>query len=79
MRAARLLSLLLLLQVHRKLTARALAERLEVSERTIHRDMEALCAAGVPLYAEHGPNGGWVLPEAYRTDLPGLTEAEVQV
>ncbi|HZQ36233.1 MAG TPA: YafY family protein [Dehalococcoidia bacterium] len=78
MRADRLLSILLLLQAQRRLTARALAARLEVSERTIQRDMEALCAAGVPVYAERGRHGGWTLAERYRVDVPGLSEAEVQ-
>jgi predicted DNA-binding transcriptional regulator YafY len=78
MRADRLLSILLLLQVNRRMTAGDLAQRLEVSTRTIHRDMEALCAAGVPLYAERGRDGGWVLPEPFRTNLTGLTESEIQ-
>lgn len=78
MRADRLLSILLLLQVHRRLTARALAERLEVSTRTIQRDMEALSMAGVPVYAERGAGGGWVLPDDYRTDLSGLTPLEIE-
>jgi predicted DNA-binding transcriptional regulator YafY len=78
MRADRLLSILLLLQVHRRMTAGELARRLEVSPRTIQRDMEALCTAGVPLYAERGKAGGWVLPEPFRTNLTGLTEAELQ-
>jgi len=77
-RADRLLSIMLLLQVHRRLTARDLARRLEVSERTIHRDMDALSGAGVPVYAERGAGGGWSLTEGYRTQLPGLSEAEVQ-
>ncbi|HEY7295621.1 MAG TPA: YafY family protein [Dehalococcoidia bacterium] len=78
MRADRLLSILLLMQGQRRLTARTLAQRLEVSERTIHRDMEALSAAGVPVYAERGRGGGWALPEQYRVEVPGLSEAEVQ-
>jgi predicted DNA-binding transcriptional regulator YafY len=78
MRADRLLSILLLLQVHRSITARELARRLEVSERTIHRDMEALSIAGIPVVAERGTGGGWSLLEEYRTNLTGLNEAEVQ-
>ncbi|MCC7370758.1 MAG: WYL domain-containing protein [Chloroflexi bacterium] len=78
MRADRLLSILLLLQVNRKLTAAHLARRLEVSPRTIHRDMEALSMAGVPIYAERGGGGGWVLPASFRTEVIGLTDAEVQ-
>ena len=78
MRADRLLSILLLLQVHRRLTARELARRLEVSERTIHRDMVALGTAGVPVYAERGSGGGWSLIESYRTNLTGLNDTEIQ-
>jgi predicted DNA-binding transcriptional regulator YafY len=78
MRADRLLSILLLLQVHRRMTARDLAERLEVSERTIHRDMEALAASGVPVIAERGASGGWLLPDGYQTTLTGLTQAEAR-
>lgn len=78
MRADRLLEILLLLQGHGRLSAPSLARRLEVSERTISRDMEALSIAGVPVYAERGRNGGWLLAEDYRTDLTGLTEEELR-
>ena len=78
MRADRLLSVLLLLQVHRRITARELAKRLEVSERTIHRDMEALSMAGVPVAAERGSGGGWALMEQYQTKVTGLNADEIQ-
>ena len=78
MRADRLLSIVLLLQAHQHLTSRALAERLEVSERTIHRDMEALSGAGIPVLADRGSSGGWSLLGEYRTNLTGLNESEIQ-
>ncbi|HUP26989.1 MAG TPA: WYL domain-containing protein [Chloroflexia bacterium] len=78
MRADRLLSLLMLLQARGRMTAEQLSAELEVSERTIYRDLEALNAAGVPVLAERGPGGGCMLPERYRTNLTGLTESEVR-
>jgi predicted DNA-binding transcriptional regulator YafY len=77
-KADRLLSELLLLQAHGRLTGRAMAARLEVSERTLHRDMEALSAAGVPVYALRGAQGGWQLDEDWRTQVPGLDESELR-
>src|SRR5258708_15224749 len=77
MRADRLLSLLMLLQIKGHATAQELAVRLEVSERTIYRDIEALSTAGIPVYAERGPGGGCMLAEGYRTTLTGLTGSEV--
>jgi predicted DNA-binding transcriptional regulator YafY len=78
MRGDRLLSILLLLQVHRRVTARDLARRLEVSERTILRDMDALSGAGVPVTAERGAGGGWSLLDDYQTKLTGLNAAEIR-
>lgn len=78
MRADRLLSILILLQTQGQLTARDLATELEVSERTIYRDMDALSAAGFPVYSERGPGGGCSLLDSFRTDLTGLTRNEVR-
>ncbi len=78
MRASRLVSLLLLLQHRGRVTAGELAEALEVSVRTIYRDLEALSAAGVPVYAEPGRNGGCQLVGGYRTRLTGLTAKEAE-
>ncbi|WP_068783566.1 helix-turn-helix transcriptional regulator [Paenibacillus phocaensis] len=77
MRADRLLTILLLLQNRGKMSSRQLAERLEVSERTIARDIEALSAAGIPVYAERGSRGGWVLADSYRTNLTGMRPEEI--
>lgn len=59
------------------MTGRQLAKRLEVSQRTIHRDMDALGSAGVPVVAERGAGGGWELMDGFRTTLTALTESEV--
>ncbi|WP_224248489.1 helix-turn-helix transcriptional regulator [Hyalangium gracile] len=77
MRADRLISLLMLLQTRQRSTAGALARRLQVSERTIYRDLDALSASGVPVFATRGPKGGVKLVEGWRTQLTGLTRAEV--
>src|SRR5439155_7330050 len=78
LRADRLLSIMLLLQSRGRMTAAELAERLEVSIRTIYRDLEALGMAGIPLYTERGPGGGCELLDGYQTKLNGLTEMEVR-
>lgn len=77
MRADRLLKIILLLQTQGKMTTQALATELEVSRRTVLRDVDALSFAGIPIYAEGGHGGGVDLDENYRTSLNGLKEMEV--
>ena len=77
MRANRLISALLMLQAHGRLTARELAMRLEVSERTVRRDMEALSAAGVPVFELNDSQAGWQLDENWRAQSPEVDEVEL--
>jgi predicted DNA-binding transcriptional regulator YafY len=78
MKADRLMSVLLLLQARGQVTERELAEQLEVSQRTIHRDLESLSAARIPISAMRGAQGGWQLEKGWRTRVPGLDESELQ-
>jgi predicted DNA-binding transcriptional regulator YafY len=78
MKSDRMMSVLLLLQARGRVTERELAEQLEVSQRTIHRDLEALSAARVPVSAVRGAQGGWQLEKGWATRVPALEEAELR-
>jgi predicted DNA-binding transcriptional regulator YafY len=78
MRASRLLSIMMLLQTRGRMTAPALAAELEVSQRTILRDIDQLSASGVPVWSDRGRDGGFQLQSGWSTQLTGLTEAEAQ-
>lgn len=78
MRADRLISIIMLLQTRGRMSARQIAHEVEVSERTIYRDIDALSVAGIPIFAEYGPGGGFELLESYRSDLVGLSEQEIR-
>ena len=77
MKADRLISILMLLQIHNQLTAKELSKQLEVSIRTIYRDVESLSSLGIPVYADRGINGGIKLLGDYKTSLNGINNVEI--
>ena len=77
MKADRLISILMLLQIHNQLTAKELSKQLEVSIRTIYRDVESLSSLGIPVYADRGINGGIKLLGDYKTSLNGINNDEI--
>ncbi|HEY7661470.1 MAG TPA: YafY family protein, partial [Actinomycetota bacterium] len=78
MKSSRLLSIVLLLQTRGRMTAEQLAEELEVSVRTVYRDIQSLHAAGIPLYGDAGHDGGYRLVDGYRTRLTGMSAGEAE-
>src|SRR5215475_34897 len=78
MRAGRLLSILITLQLRGRVSASELAAQFEVSKRTIYRDVEELSAAGVPVFAERGVSGGFALVQGWQTRLTGMTSREAE-
>ncbi len=78
MRADRLISIVMLLQTRERMTADEISRELEVSPRTIYRDITSLNSAGIPIYTDRGPGGGIALLESYRTSLTGMSEDEAK-
>src|SRR5579875_2117785 len=77
-KAERLITIMMCLEHEKRMTARDLAKRLEVSERTVYRDIDALCRAGIPIRADFGVGGGFSLPANYRAGLHELGTKEIQ-